>query len=100
MPPQFAVELTETALAHLAAYKRFESNVILEAIRTQLPFEPLTETKHRKLLRANPLADWELRVQKYRVFYEVAAEQQRVRVVAVGHKEHNRLYIGGEEIEL
>jgi hypothetical protein len=34
------------------------------------------------------------------VFYEVDPEQPVVRIVAVGHKEHNRLFIGGEEVEL
>ena len=58
------------------------------------------ETRNRKLLRDNPVADWELRVGEFRVFYEVDVDEHRVRIVAVGHKEHNRLFIGGEEIEL
>jgi hypothetical protein len=48
----------------------------------------------------HPLADWELRVRNYRVFYEVDTEQTIVRIVAVGHKEHNRLWVAGEEVEL
>jgi len=35
-----------------------------------------------------------------RVFYDVTSEQNTVEVVAVGVKEHNRLRIGGEEVEL
>ena len=96
----FQVEMTETALEHLAAYRRFEVNVILDAIKTQLPHQALQETRNRKPLRENPLADWELRVEEYRVFYEVDAEKGVVRIVAIGHKEHNRLFVGGEEIEL
>jgi mRNA-degrading endonuclease RelE of RelBE toxin-antitoxin system len=60
----------------------------------------LVETRNRKLLRENPLADWELRVGRFRVFYEVDAGNRLVRVVAVGAKEGNRLRIGGEEVEL
>jgi mRNA-degrading endonuclease RelE of RelBE toxin-antitoxin system len=73
---------------------------LMDAIRAQLPHQALEETRNRKPLRDHPLADWELRVQKYRVFYEVDPNQSVVRIVAVGHKEHNRLLIGGEEVEL
>jgi len=65
-----------------------------------LPYQPTEETRNRKLLRANPVADWELRIQNYRVFYEVDLVHHTVRIVAIGHKEHNKLFIGGEEIIL
>jgi mRNA interferase RelE/StbE len=45
------------------------------------------------------LAPWELRLGKYRVFYEVV-EGSKVRVVAIGHKEHNDLFIRGGRVEL
>jgi hypothetical protein len=37
-----------------------------------------------------------------RVFYDVVAEADRqvVKIKAVGHKEHNTLYIGGAEVQL
>jgi mRNA-degrading endonuclease RelE of RelBE toxin-antitoxin system len=46
------------------------------------------------------LASWELRVGDYRVFYDVSLESGTVIIVAVGRKDHNRLWIGGEEIDL
>jgi len=33
--------------------------------------EPIVETRNRKKLRPNPLAPWELRIGKARVFYDV-----------------------------
>jgi len=36
----------------------------------------------------------------FRVFYDVDSDAERVVILAVGKKEHNRLFIGGEEIEL
>ena len=68
----------------------------------QLLYEPNIETRNRKRLGENELATWELRIGKYRVFYDVVIlENSRlVRVKAIGHKEHNRLFIGGKEIEL
>jgi mRNA-degrading endonuclease RelE of RelBE toxin-antitoxin system len=52
------------------------------------------------MLRENPLATWELRVGDLRVFYDVNKQEEAVEVVAVGVKQHNRLRIAGEEIEL
>jgi len=100
MASNYRIEFTETALGHLTTYSKFESTIIMSAIKAQLPYQPTRETRNRKFLRDNPIADWELRVQKYRVFYEVNSVERNVRIVAVGHKEHNKLFIGGEEIEL
>ena len=50
--------------------------------------------------RPNPLADLELRIREHRVFYDVDEHAARVRIVAVGYKEHNKLFIGGEKFEL
>ena len=61
--------------------------------------EPLKETRHRKPLRPNPIAPWELRVGQLRVFYEVAgAESGVVRILAVGRKRRNVLVVGDKEI--
>jgi len=43
---------------------------------------------------------WELRVGDYQVFYDVSPDSGTVIIVAVGRKDHNRLWIGGEEIDL
>ena len=46
------------------------------------------------------LADWELRVGRYRVFYDIDENAHVVRIIAVGYKEHNDLYIEGKKFEL
>jgi hypothetical protein len=48
------------------------------------------------------MSDWELRVQALRVFYDIVEEDERhlVKIKAVGHKIHIKLYIGGEEVQL
>jgi mRNA-degrading endonuclease RelE of RelBE toxin-antitoxin system len=53
------------------------------------------ESKRRKPLRPNPVAPWELRIGAFRTFYEIE-EDRDVRVLAIGHKEHNDLFIRGE----
>jgi mRNA-degrading endonuclease RelE of RelBE toxin-antitoxin system len=73
----------------------------LDTIERQLPHEPLKETRHRKPLRPNPIAPWELRVGPLRVFYEVTARETGVvRILAVGRKRRNAVIIGGKEIQL
>jgi hypothetical protein len=61
--------------------------IVLNAVKVQLRYEPLRETRNRKPLRPNPLAPWELRVGSLRVFYEVdALEPDLVNVLAIGVK--------------
>jgi mRNA-degrading endonuclease RelE of RelBE toxin-antitoxin system len=58
-------------------------------------------TRHRKVLRANAVAPWELRIGDLRVYYEVKDDPERIVIVkAVGVKERNRVLIGGEEVRL
>lgn len=76
--------------------KKFEQQIILDAIEEQLSCEPNVETRNRKRLGENELSDWELRIDNYRVFYDVLIKDEEgiVQIKAVGHKEHNTLYIG------
>jgi mRNA-degrading endonuclease RelE of RelBE toxin-antitoxin system len=98
----FEINFTHIAATHVRAYRKFEQQIILDAIEEQLRHEPMTETRQRKRLGENTMSDWELRVQTYRVFYDVLIEEnsQVVKIKAVGHKDHNTLYIGGKEVDL
>jgi mRNA-degrading endonuclease RelE of RelBE toxin-antitoxin system len=100
MAEAYKVEFTERAITHLEQFAKRTRNVILDDVRAQLPHQPNVETKNRKLLRGSTLADWELRVGQYRVFYDIDEGARVVRIVAVGYKEHNDLYIEGEKFEL
>jgi len=51
-------------------------------------------------LMPNELAEWELRVGDCRVFYDVNEASDIVKIVAVGYKQGNTLFIQGEEYEL
>lgn len=51
-------------------------------------------------LRPNALAEWELRLGKFRVFYDVDEQAATVKVEAIGTKEGSTLFIHGEEYEL
>ncbi|NJS41158.1 addiction module toxin RelE [Candidatus Gracilibacteria bacterium] len=96
----FAIEFTSEAEADLAWFKKQERNIILDGIEENLRFEPEVITRNRKRLRPNQTAEWELRVDKYRVFYDVTDVVRIVSVEAVGLKIGNQLYFRGKEREL
>jgi len=85
----------------MEALTAVERSTALGVIERQLLHEPLVETRNRKPLRPNPIAPWELRIGKLRVFYEVIpGDPGVVRIVAVGKKERSIVRIAGKEIEL
>jgi mRNA-degrading endonuclease RelE of RelBE toxin-antitoxin system len=102
--PPFALVYADDVKKHLRAIEAKHHSAIQSAIETQLLHEPDVETRNRKPLK-RPIAfgaDWELRLgpdNRFRVFYQVNAESREVRVLAVGVKDRNRLYFGGEEFE-
>lgn len=96
----YRIDLTQDAKEDLYFYSAFERKLIISEVRNQLSHQPLSETVNRKELRGNPLATWELRVGKYRVFYDVDGKERVVTIVALGHKEHQKLLIRGEEVTI
>jgi mRNA-degrading endonuclease RelE of RelBE toxin-antitoxin system len=61
--------------------------------------QPGHVTRNRKRLRPNRLAEWELRIDTFRVFYDLDTEHAVVKIEAIGDKRGNRLFIRGEEYE-
>lgn len=97
----YEIAFAESVQAHFEVLTARERATVLDRVERQLLHEPLKETRHRKPLRPNPIAPWELRVSPLRVFYEVIGEEAGiVRILAVGRKVRNTLTIGGEEIRL
>jgi mRNA-degrading endonuclease RelE of RelBE toxin-antitoxin system len=91
---------TTGALEDLRFFAKAEQRAILDAIEVQLTTQPLVQTRNRKPLRPNDLSSWELRVGSHRAFYDVEEDEEKVIIKAVGRKEHNKLFIRGEEYEL
>ena len=96
---KFSIHLTDSAIEDLDYYRKNERQMISGCIALLLTRDANVETGRRKPLRPNRLATWELRIDDYRVFYDLE-EDDEVKVVAVGHKEHNDLYIRGKKVEL
>ena len=96
----FRIVFTPEAINDLRQFRKYDQQHIVAAIETQLLHQPAHETRHRKQLRPNALAEWELRVQTFRVFYDVDVAQNVVKIAAVGLKRGNTLFIHGEEYQL
>jgi mRNA-degrading endonuclease RelE of RelBE toxin-antitoxin system len=94
----FTVLLTDSAIEDLDYFRKSERRIIADGIAQHLERDADVETRRRKRLRPNRLAPWELRIDDFRVFYDIVEEE--VKIVAVGHKEHNDLYIRGKKVEL
>jgi mRNA-degrading endonuclease RelE of RelBE toxin-antitoxin system len=59
--------------------------MILDAVERKLTREPMKETRHRKPMRPNPVAPWELRVGSFRVYYDFEEDPERIVLVrAIG----------------
>ena len=100
-PNRYRVEYTPEALEHLRGLGAGERTGLLDVVVRQLGHQPTTPTRNRKLLRANPLAPWELRVGTLRVYFDVGDPTDPVVTVrAVGRKVRNQVWIGGEEVDL
>ena len=97
--PRHDVELVPSAVEDLRYYRVYEQRLIVKAILTYLQEEPNTPTRRRKPLRESRLAPWELRIGKYRVFYETLRDET-VKILAIGDKVHNELVIRGKKVEL
>jgi mRNA-degrading endonuclease RelE of RelBE toxin-antitoxin system len=96
---KFDIRFVPNAQADLDYYQAREQRIILDALEKFLRFDADVESKRRKRLRPNALSPWELRIGDYRAFYEIANESI-VRVLAIGHKLHNDLYIRGRRTVL
>ncbi len=96
----FEIEFTPEAEQDLKWFRKNEQNIILDGIEAQLRYEPTVETHNRKQLRPNQTAEWELRVGKFRVFYDVDDQMHIVSIEAIGLKIGSNVFFRGKEREL
>jgi mRNA-degrading endonuclease RelE of RelBE toxin-antitoxin system len=96
----FTIEISDAAVGDLRVFKKNEQVLILDSVNHLLSHDPSTETRNRKRLRVNPLSQWELRIDQFRVFYDIDPGTKIILVKAVGWKDHNILRIRGKEYPL
>ena len=95
-----SVELTADAVRQFKRLPKQARALIKEALHRQLILDdPARATRNKfRLRRASEYADYELRVEGWRVFYRVEAD--RSVVTLIGEKRGNRLIVEGEALEL
>jgi len=88
----FTIDFSPVAMSELKGLRPFDQRRIVGEIESQLPFEPTVLTRNRKPVEGlcpafehNPPV-WELQVGEYRVFYDVDADANVVRVRAIRRK--------------
>jgi len=96
----YEIEYSPEAVRHLRFLTARQRAIVFDAVDEQLSHQPTNETRHRKPMRPNPLAPWELRIGELRVYYDVDdAPKPVVSIRAVGIKDRNRVLIANEEYE-
>ena len=97
----FRIEYAPEAVDHLAALPKRQVKMVLDQVERKLKHQPTRPSRNRKLLRANPVAPWELRLGVVRVYFDVSLQPTPVVTVrAVGVKVRDRVWIAGEEVDL
>ena len=95
----YQISLTESAKGDIAHFEPHDQRIIVAGIISHLKADAEIRTGRKKPLRPNPIAPWELRLGRFRAFYSIEGGR-RVKVVAVGYKEHSELFIRGSEVQL
>ncbi|MEZ4708190.1 MAG: hypothetical protein R3A44_13345 [Caldilineaceae bacterium] len=93
----YEIEYTQQAIEDLKWFPKHEQGEIITAIDIQLRYEPVAQTRNRKRMRPNSIAEWELRVGKFRVLYDVDAMVRVVEIQRIGEKRRNRFLFAGHE---
>ena len=96
----FEIQFTLAAIEDLRLLRAYDRRRVIGEIEQQLQYQPTQETRNRKKLRPNDVAEWELRIDTFRVFYDINESENSVKIEAVGYKMGNRLFIHGEAYDL
>ena len=84
--PRYQIEYERAARRHIGRLAKRQQVALVDAIKRNLTWEPLVQTRNRKPLEDSELGGWELRVGDIRAYYDVSAEEQIVWILAVGIK--------------
>ena len=97
----YRIDYSPETEGHLRVLTARQRIIVFDTVDQQLAYQPTVETRNRKPMRPNPLAPWELRIGNLRVYYDVVDNSEPLVVIlAVGIKLRNRVFIGGEEVQL
>jgi mRNA-degrading endonuclease RelE of RelBE toxin-antitoxin system len=93
----YQIEFSDATKWDLKWFKKHEQKIILDGIDANLKYEPNVETRNRKQMRPNPVAEWELRIGKLRILYNVEETVKIVSIEVIGIKIGSDFMIRGEK---
>ena len=93
----FQIAYTDSALDDISTFRKNEQMTIFDTVDEQLIYQPDVITRNRKRLRPNDTAQWELRIDDFRVFYDIDFDEEKVEVKVVGLKQGAQLLVRGKE---
>ncbi|NWF78942.1 MAG: type II toxin-antitoxin system RelE/ParE family toxin [Chloroflexi bacterium] len=96
----YDIRYTEGALDDVQWFRKHDQNIILDGIERQLRHEPASETRNRKRLRPNDVAEWELRIGDFRVLYNIDEQTLIVEVQRIGEKRGNAFLFRGRQTDV
>jgi mRNA-degrading endonuclease RelE of RelBE toxin-antitoxin system len=91
----FYIDIGEAALRELKKLRVYDRRLVVGEIEKQLTHQPTLETRNRKVLQFDPDLEpdfaheppiWELRIDEFRVFYDVSEIAATVTIRAVRRK--------------
>ena len=87
MPDPYTIQYAPQAVTDIRALAAFDRAKIVGAIELHLTYEPKHESKSRIKRMTQPFwSQFRLRVDDFRVYYDVDDPQRRVNVLRVLHK--------------
>lgn len=91
----FRITITENVDRQLRSLPVREQRILEAAILSRLQHRPTTAAKAIKILRPNPLAEFELRAGGLHALYDIEGDE--VVILVVGQKVGNKLIVESDE---
>ncbi len=85
----YEVTYSTVAAAQLRWLRRHDAAAasrLNDMVRERLRHQPTTKDTNRKPTQPDADAGWELRVQPYRIYYDVDEDAREVTVIGIAHK--------------
>jgi mRNA interferase RelE/StbE len=87
MAEPYQIQYAEAAIADLKALRAYDQRIVLDGIEAHLQFEPRRESKSRIKGMVQPFwSQFRLRIEDFRVYYDVVETPRTVNVLRVLEK--------------
>jgi hypothetical protein len=97
----YEIQYSPASRADIRFLERLDQAALEEAIPLYLRGQPDQKSRRRKRMEPNPVgAPWALRLDDLRVYYDIERAARVVRVLRVGRKIRNRVFLRGVETDM